>query len=511
MAMVEGPGHIVSQVNPAFCRLLDKPRAQLVGKSFGQMLPEKDECVALLDRVFRTGKPESHMERERSEPNHVFWAYTMWPVMGNERPVGTIIQVTETAQFHQTMLALNEALVLGSVRQHELAHASETMNAQLQKEITVRKKAEAALLLLAAIVESSDEAIIGNDLNGIVTSWNRGAERLFGYAPGEIVGTSITRLLPADRREEENHILAKISQGESVEQFETVHQSKDGLLIDLSVTASPIRDARGKIIGMSKVARNIGERKAAEAKILQLNAELEQRVADRTAKLQAANEELGAFSYSVSHDLRAPARHMLGFVDTLQKDAGPSLSENNLGLLAKISEKAKRMVQLIDDLLDFSRVGRAELKKTKVNLGRLVEETVADFEEETKRRNIAWKIQPLPEVSADRALLRMVLVNLISNAVKFTGTRAEAKIEIACAPGGEGETVICIRDNGAGFDPEYAHKLFGVFQRLHSRDEFEGTGIGLANVQRIIQRHGGRTWAEGVVDQGATFYFSLPK
>ena len=374
MAMVEGPGHIVSQVNPAFCRLLDKPRAQqLVGKSFGQMLPEKDECVALLDRVFRTGKPESHMDRERSEPNHVFWAYTMWPVMRNERPVGTIIQVTETAQFHQTMLALNEAPVLGSVRQHELTHASETMNAQLQKEITVRKQAEASLLLLAAIVESSDDAIIGNDLNGVVTSWNRGAERLFGHTPGEIVGSSITRLLPADRRGEENHLLAKISQGGSVEQFETVHQGvKDGLLIDLSVTASPIRNARGKVIGMSKVARNISERKAAEAKIRQLNAHLERRVADRTAQLQAANEELGAFSYSVSHDLRAPVRHVLGFVDTLQKDAGPSLSKNNLSLLAKISETAKRMAQLIDDLLAFSRVGRAELKKTTVKLDRLV-------------------------------------------------------------------------------------------------------------------------------------------
>ncbi|HXD00160.1 MAG TPA: PAS domain S-box protein, partial [Verrucomicrobiae bacterium] len=455
--------------------------------------------------------PESHMERERSEPNHVFWAYTMWPVIRNEHPVGTIIQVTETAKFHQTMLALNEALVLGSVRQHELAHASETANAQLQKEITVRKQAEASLLLLAAIVESSDEAIIGKDLNGIITSWNRGAERLFGYASGEIVGTSIMRVVPEDRREEENHFLAMIKRGERVEQFETVRQTKAGLLIDISVTASPIRDAGGKIIGTSKVARNVSERKAAEAKIRQLNADLEQRVTDRTAQLQAANEELEAFSYSVSHDLRAPVRHVLGFVDTLQKDAGPSLSKNNLGLLAKISEAARRMGQLIDDLLDFSRLGRAELKKTKVNLDQLVAEVAADFEEETKERNIAWKIQPLPEVSADRALLRMVLVNLISNAIKFTGTRAEPRIEIACAPGGEGETVIFIRDNGAGFDPEYAHKLFGVFQRLHSRDEFEGTGIGLANVQRIIQRHGGRTWAEGVVDGGATFYFSLPK
>ena len=169
------------------------------------------------------------------------------------------------------------------------------------------------------------------------------------------------------------------------------------------------------------------------------------------------------------------------------------------------------MGDLIDDLLAFSRVGRAALQKTDVNLDELVRETLGDFQADTKGRNIAWKIHPLPAVRADRALLRMALVNLISNAVKFTGARAEAKIEIGCAPGGNGETVIFIRDNGAGFDPQYADKLFGVFQRLHSQDEFEGTGIGLANVQRIIHRHGGRAWAEGAVDGGATFYFSIPK
>ena len=151
------------------------------------------------------------------------------------------------------------------------------------------------------------------------------------------------------------------------------------------------------------------------------------------------------------------------------------------------------------------------MQKTEVNLDELVRETLGDFQMDTKERNIVWEIHPLPPVQADRALLRLVLVNLISNAVKFTGTRAEAKIEIGCAPGDDGETVIFIRDNGAGFDPRYADKLFGVFQRLHSRDEFEGTGIGLANVQRIIHRHGGRTWAEGEVDGGATFYFSIPK
>jgi light-regulated signal transduction histidine kinase (bacteriophytochrome) len=230
----------------------------------------------------------------------------------------------------------------------------------------------------------------------------------------------------------------------------------------------------------------------------------------RTAQLQTVNEELEAFSYSVSHDLRAPLRHVVGFVEVLLKDIGPSLSEKDLSSLRMISETAARMGNLIEDLLAFARIEHSEMQRRKVDLDELVQETVGEFQGQTKGRKVEWKIHPMRPARADRALLRMVLVNLISNALKFTGARAEAKIEIGCAPGGEGETVVFIRDNGAGFDPRQAGKLFGAFQRLHSGDKFEGTGVGLANVQRIIHRHGGRTWAEGVVDGGATFYFSLP-
>lgn len=253
------------------------------------------------------------------------------------------------------------------------------------------------------------------------------------------------------------------------------------------------------------------ERRAAEEKIHQLNTQLEERVTERTVQLQALNGELEAFSYSVSHDLRAPLRHIMGFVELLQKDADSSLSAKSLRHLSIISESAKRMGDLIDDLLTFSRIGREELQKRRFDLDALVRETLGEFQAETHDRSIDFKIHLLPEVWADRTLLRQVLLNLISNAIKFTSSRKEAEIEIGSKPGGDDETVIFIRDNGAGFESKYKEKLFGVFQRLHNQCEFEGTGIGLANVQRIISRHGGRVWAEGVVDGGATFYFSIPK
>ena len=237
----------------------------------------------------------------------------------------------------------------------------------------------------------------------------------------------------------------------------------------------------------------------------------QEQLIERTAQLKDANEELESFSYSVSHDLRAPLRHVMGFVELLQEEAGASLSAESRRLLATISTAAKRMDALIHDLLAFSRLGHAEMQRTDVDLDELVRETAGDFQAETKGRSIAWQFEALPRVRADRALLRMVLVNLISNAVKFTGARAEARIEVGSAPGANGETVIFVRDNGAGFDPRYAGKMFGVFQRLHSQAEFEGTGIGLANVQRIVQRHGGRVWAQGVPDGGATFHFSIPE
>ena len=250
----------------------------------------------------------------------------------------------------------------------------------------------------------------------------------------------------------------------------------------------------------------VEQRKRREDEIRKLNNELAKRARD----LETSNNELESFAYSVSHDLRAPLRHVVGYSELLQKQASSSLDEKSRRFMQTILESAKRMGNLIDDLLAFSRIGRAETKNTLVSLDQLVKEAVAEIGQDATARDIVWKIDPLPVCYGDRSMLRLVIVNLLSNAVKFTRMRAPAEIEIGCVDG-DNDVEVFVRDNGAGFDMQYVDKLFGVFQRLHLPEQFEGTGIGLATVRRIIHRHGGEVRAEGAVDRGATFYFSLPK
>jgi signal transduction histidine kinase len=260
---------------------------------------------------------------------------------------------------------------------------------------------------------------------------------------------------------------------------------------------------------LSNLNAQIGARQLAEDEICRLNKDLEHRVDLRTAELKEANRELEAFSYSVSHDLRAPLRHMDGFSRILQQEYGPQLPEEAVHYLERIRSAATKMAALVEDLLHLSRIGRQSPHVETLALDSLVAEAQAEILPETGGRAIDWQIHSLTEVDADSVLLRQVFTNLFSNAIKFTRKHPRPVIEVGCHRE-HAKTVIFVRDNGVGFDPRYADKLFGVFQRLHRQDEFEGTGIGLATVQRIVHKHGGRVWAESQVDQGATFYFSLP-
>ncbi len=629
----------------------------------------------------------------------------------------------------------------------------------VDRDITERKRAQGEVARLAAIVQSSDDAIIGKDLDGIITSWNAGAERIFGFSADEMVGQPIRRLIPDERQHEEDEILAKIRRGESIRHYDTVRQRKDGSRLEVSVTISPIKDAGDKIIGVSKVARDITERKRAEAalrereeqlrlyaehspaaiamfdremkylvvsgrwrdaydlgsqpivgrshyevfpeipqrwkeihqrclagaverceedpfpradgeinwihweirpwhqadgriggiiifsenvterkraeaavqeseerfrtmansmsqlawiaradghiywynerwyeytgttsaqmegwgwqnvhdpvvlpsvlekwqaaiqsgepfemefplrgadghfrnfltrgqplkdatgrvvqwcgtntdvdalkqaeeKVRRMNTELEQRVAERTGQLEQANKELEAFSYSVSHDLRAPLRAVNGFAAMVMNEYGGQLPAPGKHYLERIQKGAGRMGLLIDDLLAFSRLSRQAVQRQPVDMNRLVQSAWEDLRPQWTGREMEIRTTPLPPGNGDPELLRQVWINLLGNAVKYTAGRMPAFIETGSLTQAA-EAVYFVRDNGAGFDMQFGHKLFGVFQRLHRADEFEGTGVGLAIVQRIIHRHGGRVWAQAEVNRGATFYFTL--
>jgi PAS domain S-box-containing protein len=319
----------------------------------------------------------------------------------------------------------------------------------------------------------------------------------------DILGWSIEEFLsrpfinfvhPDDRAATLREVEKQVVSGEKVLRFENRYQHKDGSWRVLSWQSIP---QPGGL--MYATARDVTEQKRTEEEIIRQKKELE-----------AANKELEAFSYSVSHDLRAPLRHVDGFVDLLRKQSAEKLDERGRRYLDIIADSARRMGALIDDLLVFSRMSRTDLRRAKVASESLVHE-VRDAIQGEIRGRVVWKVDRLPQVEADTAMLRQIWANLIGNAIKYSRTRDPAEIEIGCTDSGNGEFVFFVRDNGVGFDMKYVDKLFGVFQRLHRSDEFEGTGIGLANVRRIVSRHGGRTWAEGKVDGGATFFFSLPK
>ncbi|HVU33151.1 MAG TPA: PAS domain S-box protein [Opitutaceae bacterium] len=354
-----------------------------------------------------------------------------------------------------------------------------------------------------------DYGIIMLDPRGIVVQWNPGAERIHGYHSDEITGRHFGLLYPSEAAQrgapaKELEVAANTGRFEE----EDWRVRKDGSRFWANVVVSPIRERDGALRGFVKVTRDLTERRRAEQHIERLNDDLR----ERAAELEAMNRELESFSYSVSHDLRAPLRHIEGFASLLAAHDGAQLDAEGRRYLDTIVRAVGKMTKLIDDLLAFSRTTRAPLHRDLVNSNELVAAVVAESRPPATQPPIRWEIQELPPVHADAAMLRQVWVNLVSNAVKYSGKSPHPRIEIAASFDPESdEHVFHIRDNGVGFDMSYADQLFGVFQRLHTASEFEGTGIGLANVRRIVERHGGRTWARGRVGEGATFYFSLPR
>lgn len=439
---------------------------------------------------------------------------------------GAVDYITKPFQAEEVLARVQTHLHLRELTEHleqkvaERTEELQAVNAQLQHELAERKQAEAALQQSETLLNASQRlAKIGGwdwDVKLQTTFWTEETYRIHGFEPqpfvqgsSEYIERSLICYDPADRPVISAAFERCAQQGEAYD-LELPFTSADGCKKWVRTAATAVRE-EGRIVKVVGHIMDITERKEAEEALQRLNTELDQRVLERTAQLEAANKEMHAFTYTVSHDLRAPLRHIDGFTELLNKKTAAALDEQGRHYMHAISEASKKMGLLIDDLLFFSRMGGHTMSFQQVDLSNMVDEVIREFENEVVGRSIEWHIGDLPTVGGDAAMLRLVLTNLIANALKFTRPRQQARIEIGSLAGQKDEEVIFVRDNGVGFDMTYTDKLFGVFHRLHRSEEFEGTGIGLANVRRIITRHGGRTWAEGKVDQGATFFFSLPQ
>jgi PAS domain S-box-containing protein len=401
-------------------------------------------------------------------------------------------------EVEQDFATIGRRIMLLNARQIQRALGKERIILLAIEDITERRKLEAVHSKLAAIVESADDAIIAEDLEGIIVSWNRGAEIVYGYNAKEIVGKSVSLLMVPSHPDGYIEVLAKIASGETTKHYETQRRRKNGQLIDVSLTISPLKDISGKIIGASIIARDITEKK-----------KLERGMAQARDVAEATSRELEAFSYSVSHDLRAPLRSIDGFSQALLEDYQDRLDDTAKSYLDRVRKATQYMGRLIDDMLKLSRVTRSGLHHASVDMSTMVREISEKLQQNDPVRTVDVIIREGVFVNGDSNLLKIALENLVNNAWKFTSKEARPQFEFGTTVK-EGKTACFIRDNGVGFDMTYVNKLFGAFQRLHTSLEFPGTGIGLATVQRIINRHGGQVWAEAEIGKGATFYFTLP-
>ncbi|MDO8543852.1 MAG: PAS domain S-box protein [Opitutaceae bacterium] len=472
-----------------------------------------------MERSRVTSRGFQHFVAPRSRP--AFHAFLQEIFSGNVKQVceASLLNASRAA-FWAELRALS-AITLSGAR--KWCRVAVTDN-------TARKQAEEALLkagaLQSAIFNSANFSSIATDAKGVIQIFNVGAERMLGYTAAEVMN----KITPADISDPQEVIarakalslelstpikpgfealVFKASRGiEDI--YELTYIRKDGSRFPAVVSITALRDAQTTIIGYLLIGTDNTARRKAEEAVRQLYAELEQRVIQRTAELEESNKELEAFSYSVSHDLRAPLRALDGFSQTMLDDFGPQLPDEGQRYLKTIRYSAQQMSTLIDALLEFSRFNRQELNKRTMDTGKLVRSALDELGFPWQERQVEIRIGDLPVSSGDPVLLKQVWINLLSNALKYTNKRKKAEIEIGSTKINGTETFF-VRDNGTGFDMRYADKLFGVFERLHRMEDYEGTGIGLAMVQRIVNRHEGRVWANAAIDQGATFSFTLEK
>jgi PAS domain S-box-containing protein len=458
---------IVQSWNAAAERLFGYTAAEIVGRSIRLIIPadrwhEEDEVL----RRVRAGERIDHFEtvRQRKDGTFVLISLTVSPIFG---PNGKIVGASKIARDVSTQ-------------------------ARLERE---RNR-------LGVIVDSSDDAIISNDLDGVIQTWNRAAERIFGFPADEAVGQSITIVIPDDQLHEEEEALARVRQGQRIDHFETVRRRKDGALIPISLTVSPIHDHAGRIVGASKTARDLSALRAYATT-------LEQTVRERTAALEMANSQLESFAYSVSHDLRAPLRGMHGLADALLEDYGDALDDQARDYAHRIVLEARQLDRLIQDLLAYSRLTRISVAIESVDVGEVVEAALHNLDEDIRANRATIQVDSsLPRLKANRAVLIQVLTNLISNAVKFGGKEPTVHVR---AQNVDGSARIWVEDHGIGIAPKHHERIFRAFERLHGIEEYPGTGIGLAIVHKAIERLGGRLGVESREGQGSSFWFELPQ
>ena len=409
---------------------------------------------------------------------------------------------------------IGRRVMLLNARQIERVLGKEQIILLAIEDITERKQIE-SIGRLATVVRDSNDAITIQDIKGNILAWNRGAELMFGYNEQEALQMTIWQLTPPDKAAEQKDFNRRIFTGENVSSFETQRLTKDGRLLDMWLTVTKLVDNAGKVIGIASTERDITERKEMEKELKKRRDYLEQQVAERTADLkqqavalEASNHELESFAYSVSHDLRAPLRGIEGWSLALLEDYKDKLDEQGHQYIDRMRSETQIMGRLIDDLLIFSRQSRAEMNQRPLDMTAMAQAIIFRLQQQNLTLQTDFIVQPGLRALGDFGLIEIALKNLLDNAMKFSSKSSRAVIEFGQVEQ-EGQKAFFVRDNGVGFDMAYSNKLFGVFQRLHKASEFPGTGIGLASVQRIINRHGGRIWAEAKVNEGATFYFTL--